>query len=224
VRVPIGVIGIIYESRPNVTADAGGLCVKSGNACILRGGSEAAQSNQAIHKAMTKGLKKAGLPEAAITLIRTTDRKAVGYLLGGLNDSVDLIIPRGGKNLIARVQEDARVPVLAHLEGLCHSYIHASADMDKAKDILLNAKLRRTGVCGATETLLIDKAVAKPHLPKLSQALTDMGCELRSDEIAHKILPMTIAAKPEDFATEHLASILNIKVVNGIDEALNQDR
>ena len=168
VRVPIGVIGMIYESRPNVTADAGALCVKSGNACILRGGSEGINSSRAIHKAHIAGLEKAGLPANAIQLIATTDRAAVGDLLGGLDGSVDLIIPRGGKSLIARVQSDARVPVLAHLEGLCHTYVHAGADLDKAEAIILNAKLRRTGVCGSTETMLIDTDIAQAALPRLS--------------------------------------------------------
>jgi len=220
VRVPIGVIGIIYESRPNVTADAGGLCIKSGNACILRGGSEAANSNLAIHKAMIRGLQKAGLPKASVTYIQTTDRKAVGHLLGGLNNCVDLIIPRGGKNLIARVQEDARVPVLAHLEGLCHTYIHADANIEKATEILLNAKLRRTGVCRATETLPIDKSIAESALSNITNPLKDNGCEFRGDEYTQKLIAYAKLATREDFATEHLASILNVKVVNGVDEAL----
>lgn len=221
VRVPIGVIGMIYESRPNVTADAGALCVKSGNACILRGGSESAQSSQAIHMALTRGLKVVGLPETSIQIIATTDRAAVGHLLGGMDGSVDLIIPRGGKNLIARVQKDARVPVLAHLEGLCHTYVHQSADIEKAKAIILNAKLRRTGVCGSTETLLIDKAVATKFLPEITQALIDRGCELRADAQACAVLPTAKLASQEDFRTEHLSAILNIKVVNDLDDALD---
>lgn len=221
VRVPIGVIGMIYESRPNVTADAGALCVKSGNACILRGGSESAQSSHAIHMALTRGLNVVGLPETSIQMIATTDRAAVGHLLGGLDGSVDLIIPRGGKNLIARVQKDARVPVLAHLEGLCHTYVHQSADIEKAKAIILNAKLRRTGVCGSTETLLIDKAVATKFLPEITQALIDRGCELRADAHACAVLPTAKLASQEDFRTEHLAAILNIKVVNDLEDALD---
>jgi len=172
VRVPIGVIGMIYESRPNVTADAGALCLKSGNACILRGGSESARSNRAIHAALMAGLEESGLPKTAIQLIQTTDRAAVGLLLQGLSGCVDLIIPRGGKSLIARVQSDARVPVLAHLEGLCHSYVDGGADVAKALDIVENAKLRRTGVCGSTETLLIDAAIANAFLPQIHARLS----------------------------------------------------
>jgi len=220
VRVPIGVIGMIYESRPNVTADAGALCVKSGNACILRGGSEGIHSSRAIHQALTLGLEKAGLPTNAIQLIGTTDRAAVGELLGGLNGSVDLIIPRGGKSLIARVQSDARVPVLAHLEGLCHTYIHSEADLDKAETIILNAKLRRTGVCGSTETMLIDTAIAQTALPRLATALADKGCELRGDKASQLLQPVIKPAADNDYFTEHLAPILNIRIVENIDAAL----
>ena len=220
VRVPIGVIGMIYESRPNVTADAGALCVKSGNACILRGGSEGANSSRAIHQALLKGLESTGLPAHAIQLIATTDRAAVGHLLGGLDGNVDLIIPRGGKSLIARVQSDARVPVLAHLEGLCHTYIHSGADLDKAEAIILNAKLRRTGVCGSTETMLIDSEIAPLALPRLASALTGKGCELRGDK-ASQLLHSTIKpAADNDYFTEHLAPILNIRIVKDINEAL----
>jgi len=220
VRVPIGVIGMIYESRPNVTADAGGLCLKSGNACILRGGSESVNSNRAIHSALLRGLEKAGLPTASIQLIATTDRAAVGHLLGGLDGCVDLIIPRGGKSLIARVQTDARVPVLAHLEGLCHSYIHADADIDKAEKIVLNAKLRRTGVCGSTETLLMDEAIAQSALPRVADTLTDKGCELRGDKASQLLSPHIKPASDNDYFTEHLAAILNIRIVENIDKAL----
>ena len=220
VRVPIGVIGMIYESRPNVTADAGALCVKSGNACILRGGSEGANSSRAIHKALIAGLEKAGLPADSIQLISTIDRAAVGHLLGGLNGAVDLIIPRGGKSLISRVQSDARVPVLAHLEGLCHTYVHAGADLDKAETIILNAKLRRTGVCGSTETMLIDADIAEAALPRLAAALTDKGCELRGDKPSQAYHSAIKPAADNDFFTEHLAPILNIKIVDGIDQAL----
>ncbi len=221
IRVPIGIIGMIYESRPNVTADAGGLCVKSGNACILRGGSESAKSNKAIHAALIRGLAAAGLPDEAIQMIQTTDRAAVGYLLGGLGGTVDLIIPRGGKNLIARVQNDARVPVLAHLEGLCHTYVHSGANLKKAQAILLNAKLRRTGVCGSTETLLIDTGIAKMALPGMIQALIDEGCEIRACEQTMNLeLPGVIAARDDDFRTEHLAAILNVRIVDDINDAL----
>ena len=220
VRVPIGVIGMIYESRPNVTADAGALCVKSGNACILRGGSEGINSSRAIHQALIYGLEKAGLSSNAIQLIATTDRTAVGHLLGGLNSSVDLIIPRGGKSLIARVQSDARVPVLAHLEGLCHTYIHAGADLDKAEAIILNAKLRRTGVCGSTETMLIHAQIAQTALPRLAKALAEKGCELRGDKASQLLHSAIKPAADNDYFTEHLAPILNIRIVENIDAAL----
>ena len=220
VRVPIGVIGMIYESRPNVTADAGALCVKSGNACILRGGSEGENSSQAIHQALMQGLEKAGLPTESIQLIATTDRAAVGHLLGGLKGSVDLIIPRGGKSLISRVQSDARVPVLAHLEGLCHTYIHADADLDKAEAIIINAKLRRTGVCGSTETMLVDAKIAQSVLPRLANVLTEKGCELRGDKASQLLQSDIKPAADNDYFTEHLAPILNIRIVENIDAAL----
>lgn len=219
VRVPIGVIGMIYESRPNVTADAGGLCVKSGNACVLRGGSESLRSNQAIHAALQAGLKEAGLPDASISLVKTTDRAAVGDMLRGLDGTIDIIIPRGGKGLVARVQEDARVPVLAHLEGLNHSYIHADADLNKAVQVIENAKLRRTGVCGSTETILIDDAIAAKFLPALEGQIGSR-CELRGDGRARLVLPQISAATETDFATEHLAPILNIAIVDGMESAL----
>ena len=220
VRVPIGVIGMIYESRPNVTADAGALCLKSGNACILRGGSESARSNRAIHTALMAGLEEAGLPQTAIQLIQTTDRAAVGLLLQGLGECVDLIIPRGGKSLIARVQKDARVPVLAHLEGLCHSYVDGRADIAKALEVVENAKLRRTGVCGSTETLLVDVAIAADFLPQIHVRLTARDCELRGDARACAITPDITPATDEDFRTEHLAAILNVAIVGGVEGAL----
>lgn len=219
VRVPIGVIGMIYESRPNVTADAGGLCVKSGNACILRGGSESANSNAAIHAALQAGLKTAGLPEAAIGLVNTTDRAAVGEMLRGLENTLDIIIPRGGKGLVARVQADARVPVLAHLEGLNHSYVHADADLNMALEVIENAKLRRTGVCGSTETVLVDTQIADRFLPALESRIGER-CELRGDARAQSYLPKIKRATSEDFATEYLAAILNIAVVDNLDAAL----
>jgi len=211
---------MIYESRPNVTADAGALCVKSGNGCILRGGSEAVNSNQALYAAMRRGLEAAGLPAACVQYIDTTDRAAVGALLGGMDGSVDLIIPRGGKNLIARVQRDARVPVLAHLEGLNHSYIHAAADLDKAEALVVNAKLRRTGVCGSTETLLIDKNIADKAVPKLLGALSQKGCEIRGDAEVCARFSGAVVASDEDFRTEHLAAIINVRLVEDINAAL----
>jgi len=220
VRIPIGVIGMIFESRPNVTADAGALCVKSGNACILRGGSESKNSNQSIHTALVAGLEKAGLPGDAIQLVATTDRTAVGELLGGLNGSVDLIIPRGGKSLIARVQSDARIPILAHLEGLCHTYIHQEANETMALDVILNAKMRRTGVCGSTETVLIDSTIAPTILPKLAEKLQQSGCEIRGCKASQLLSQHIIPAADNDYYTEHLAAIINMRIVKGIDEAL----
>ena len=219
VRTPLGVIGVIYESRPNVTADAGALCLKAGNAVILRGGSDSANSSRAIHACLVKGLVSAGLPADAIQLVPTTDRAAVGALLSGLEGSIDVIVPRGGKSLVARVQQEARVPVFAHLEGLCHVYVDGSADLNMAKKIVVNAKMRRVGVCGSTETMLIDASVAPALLPRLAKALEATGCELRGDERARAIHPM-IAATAEDWTTEYLAPILSIAVVDGIDGAM----
>ncbi len=222
VKIPIGVIGMIYESRPNVTADAGALCLKSGNACILRGGSESILSNKAIHAALIAGLKETDLPETAIQLIPTTDRAAVGLLLGGLENTVDMIIPRGGKGLIARVQSDARVPVLAHLEGLCHSYVHTDADQTMAREIVLNAKMRRTGVCGSTETLLVDKSIAAEFLPKTTKSLNELGCEMRGDTPSQNICGEVVKpASDQDYYTEHLAPIINIKVVENLKAAID---
>ena len=220
VRTPLGVIGMIYESRPNVTADAASLCIKSANACILRGGSEALHSNIAIHSAIIKGLKSAGLPETCVQYVGTTDRDAVGHMLAGLDGNIDLIIPRGGKGLVGRVQKDARVPVLAHLEGRNHTYIHADANPDMARDIIVNAKMRRTGICGSTETLLLDKA-ALDMLPMLADALISTGCELRGDNAACTKVSDIHAASEADFMTEHLDAILNIKIVDGLEAALN---
>ncbi len=220
VRVPLGVIGMIYESRPNVTADAGGLCVKSGNACILRGGSESVRSNRAIHDALQSGLRDANLPETAINLVQTTDRAAVGYMLDGLNAAIDLIIPRGGKGLVSRVQKEARIPVLAHEDGLNHSYVHKSAKLSLAVDVVENAKLRRTSVCGSTETVLVDAEVASEFLPALEHAI-GAQCEMRADARALAYLKKANAASAADFDTEHLAPILNIAVVDNIDAALS---
>ena len=219
VRIPIGVIGIVYESRPNVTADAGALCLRSGNCVILRGGSDAIGSSTEITKALRAGLAEAGLPEDAIQLVGTTDRAAVGAMLTGLNGSIDMIIPRGGKSLVARVQAEARVPVLSHLEGICHTYVHVGADPEKAVALTLNAKMRRTGVCGSTETLLIDEAIAAALLPKIAAALMDKGCELRGDDAAQAIVPMAEATE-EDWHTEYLAPVLSVAVVPGIEAAV----
>ena len=220
VRVPLGVIGIIYESRPNVTADAGALAVKAGNAAILRAGSESLNSSLAIHAAMASGLKSAGLPEAAISLVPTPDRAAVGLMLAGLGGTIDVIVPRGGKSLVERVQTEARVPVFAHLEGLCHTYVDRRADLGMAVDIVLNAKMRRTGVCGATETLLVDSGAPAEFMPTLVKALLDAGCQVRGDEAARKADARVIAASDEDWATEHLDAIISAKAVDGIDGAL----
>ena len=217
VRIPIGLIGIIYESRPNVTADAAALCVMSGNAALLRGGSEAVHSNRAIHAAFAKGLERAGVPAEAVQLIPTQDRAAVGAMLKAAGE-VDMIVPRGGKSLVARVQDEARVPVLAHLDGICHTYIHASADPEMAKDIAYNAKLRRTGICGAMETLLIDANFADPA-PVLD-ALAGGGCELRGNDAAQKIDNRVKPATAEDWDTEYLEPVLSVAVVNDMDKAL----
>ncbi|MDZ4761321.1 MAG: glutamate-5-semialdehyde dehydrogenase [Alphaproteobacteria bacterium] len=222
VRGPIGVIGIIYESRPNVTADAGALCVRSANAVILRGGSESLHSSRAIAEALRAGLVDAGLPEDAIQLVQTPDRAAVGMMMAGLGGHLDVLVPRGGKSLVARVQEEARVPVIGHLEGLCHTYVHAAADPGKAREIVLNAKLRRVGVCGSTETLLIDAVIARTLLPSLTRALLDAGCELRADGRARSLSPGVAmkAATEEDWTTEYLAPILSIAVVDGVEDAM----
>ncbi len=220
VAVPLGVIGIIYESRPNVTADAGALCLRSGNAAILRGGSESALSSGRLAAAMRSALKAEGLPEDAVQLVATTDRAAVGLMLGGLAGTLDVIVPRGGRSLVERVQAEARVPVIGHLEGLCHTYIHSAADPDKAISITLNAKMRRTGICGATETLLIDDRVAGILLPAIAEALSAAGCELRGDQRAQAILPGIRAATDEDWATEYLDAILSVAVVDDLDDAI----
>ncbi|ESQ77248.1 glutamate-5-semialdehyde dehydrogenase [Asticcacaulis sp. AC402] len=219
VSTPIGVIAIIYESRPNVTADAAALCIRSSNAAILRTGSEALNSALAIYAAFEDGLRAAGLPDCCVQLVPTSDRDAVGLILGGLGGAINLIIPRGGKSLVARVQAEARAPVLAHLEGLNHTYVHSAADPDKAVAVTVNAKMRRVSVCGATETLLIDQAVAADLLPKIADALVARGCELRGDDAAQAIYPMT-AATQDDWKTEYLLPILAVKVVDGLDDAI----
>jgi glutamate-5-semialdehyde dehydrogenase len=220
VRVPIGVIGVIYESRPNVTADAGALTLKAGNAVILRGGSDSHRSARAIHAALAKGLRDANLPEDAISLVPTRDRAAVGMMLQGLNGNIDVIVPRGGKSLVARVQEEARVPVFAHLEGVCHVYVDKAANLDMAKSIVLNAKLRRTGVCGSAETLLVDKATASTHLKPLVGMLLDAGCEVRGDPEVQKVDTRVKPANEADWSTEYLDSIITAGVVDGVDAAI----
>ena len=216
VRTPLGVIGIIYESRPNVTADAGALCIRSGNAAILRGGSESVHSSGAIGAALRAALKESGLPEDAIQLVPTTDRAAVGHMLSGLGGTMDVIVPRGGKGLCQRVQDEARVPVIGHLEGICHTYVDAAADLQMAIDITVNAKMRRTGICGAMETLLIDRARAEELLPPIAAALKDAGCTLRGDEEARAIVPEMEAATAADWSTEYLDTILSVGIVDGV--------
>ena len=220
VRVPLGVIGIIYESRPNVTADAGALCLKAGNASILRGGSEAMYSNRIIHACLQEGLAGAGLPETAIQLIPTTDRAAVGILLAHMTEFVDVVVPRGGKSLIARVQQEARVPVIGHLEGLCHVYVDKSADIDMAVEIAVNAKMRRTGICGAAETLLVDKACIQTHLKPLLEALIAAGCEVRGNDDVIAADPRAKKATEQDWTTEYLDEIISVRTVDGVKGAV----
>ena len=215
----LGVIGIIYESRPNVTVDAAGLCIKSGNAAILRGGSDSAHSSAILGKAMRSGLAKAGLPEDGVQLIATTDRGAVGAMLTAVG-KIDVIVPRGGRSLVERVQNEARVPVFAHLEGICHSYVAKGAELTKAKEIVVNAKMRRTGICGATETLLIDEAIAAEMLPQIAAALVERGCALRGCAAARALVPSMEEASEEDWSTEYLDAILSVKIVSSIDEAI----
>ncbi len=221
VRVPLGVIGIIYESRPNVTADAGGLSLKSGNAVILRGGSESQQSAQAIHACLAYGLSQAGLPETSIQIVPTSDRSAVGEMLKGLDGAIDVIVPRGGKSLIERVQQDARVPVFGHLEGLCHVYVDGAADLEMAKSIALNAKMRRTGICGAAETLLVDRACASTHLKPLIETLIDAGCEVRGEETIQAADARVVAATEADWSHEYLDAIISVKLVEGVEGAIS---
>jgi glutamate-5-semialdehyde dehydrogenase len=220
VRVPLGVVAVIFESRPNVAADAGVLCLKSGNAVILRGGSDSFRSCRAIHACLEQGLREAGLPEAAITLVPTRDRAAVGLLLSGLNGSIDLIVPRGGKSLVARVEAEARVPVFAHLEGVNHVYVDRAANLEMAKSIVLNAKMRRPGVCGAAETLLVDRAGAATSLKPLVEMLIDAGCEVRGDDAVQGVDPRVKPASDEDWDTEYEDAIIAAKVVDGVNEAI----
>ena len=221
VRVPLGVIGVIYESRPNVTADAAALCLKSGNAVILRGSSEIQNSAKAVAACFDAALEGVGLPKTCVQLVPTPDREAVGMMLAGLEGSIDVIVPRGGKSLVERVQNDARVPVFSHLDGICHTYIHASADIEMAKDITLNAKLRRTGICGATETLLIDRQCADTHLKPLIEALLDEGCEVRGDEDVTNVDKRVVPATAQDWDTEYLDSIISVKLIEGVEDAIS---
>ena len=220
VCVPLGVIGIIYESRPNVTADAGALCLKSSNAVILRGGSESSASSAAIHAALSLGLEAAGLPRTCIQLVPTADRAAVGHMLAEMRDSIDVIVPRGGKNLIARVRQEARVPVIGHLEGVCHVYVDRGADLTMAKRIVLNAKMRRTGVCGSAETLLVDRGCAAMHLAPLIKALLDAGCEVRGDDASAFVDARVKPATEQDWHAEYLDAIIAVRVVEDVDAAI----
>ena len=220
VRTPLGVIGVIFESRPNVTADAGALCLMAGNAVILRGGSDSFHSSTAIHGCLMKGLEAVGLPDTSIQIVPTTDRAAVGEMLKGLDGNLDVLVPRGGKGLVHRVQTESRVPVFAHLEGICHVYVDASADVDMAKEVVHNAKLRRSGICGAAETLLIDSAAVDTHLVPVLSYLSESGCEIRGDQIVLKAFPNAIAATEEDWSTEFLDAIISVKVVEGVSAAI----
>ncbi|MEO8668210.1 MAG: glutamate-5-semialdehyde dehydrogenase [Bauldia sp.] len=221
VRTPLGVIGIVYESRPNVTADAGALCLKAGNAAILRGGSDSFRSSNAIHRCLVEGLRTAGLPEAAIQIVPTRDRAAVGMMLAGLGGTIDVIVPRGGRSLVERVQDEARVPVFAHLEGVCHVYVDRAADLAMATTLVVNAKMRRTGVCGAAETLLVDRAIAGTHLKPLVEALQSAGCAIRGDEATRAAVSNVMPASEADWSTEYLDAIIAVKVVDGLAAAID---
>jgi glutamate-5-semialdehyde dehydrogenase len=223
-RVPLGVIGIIYESRPNVTADAGALCLKSGNAVILRGGTESARSSSVIHECLVEGLSAADLPGAAIQRVPTTDRAAVGFMLADMTAYIDVIVPRGGRSLIERVQKEARVPVIGHLEGVCHVFVERASNLAMAREIVVNAKMRRTGVCGAAETLLVDRGCAATHLAPLIEALLAAGCEVRGDEAALRANPRVQPASEQDWFTEYLDAIIAVRVVDGVDAAIDHIR
>jgi len=220
VSVPLGVIGIVYESRPNVTSDAAGLCLKSGNAAILRGGSDSFHSSRAIHRCLRDGLEAAGIDYDPVQLVPTTDRAAVGFLLSSMSQYLDVVVPRGGKSLIQRVQAEARVPVIGHLEGLCHVYVHESANPDMALELILNAKMRRTGICGAAETALVDASIAEQIVPRLAERLAAADCEIRGDESVCRLVPAATAAGPDDWRTEYLDAILSVRVVPDLDAAL----
>ena len=221
VSIPIGVIGIIYESRPNVTADAASLCLKSGNASILRSGSDSYFSSYAIYESIKEGLNKTSLDSNSIQLVPTKDRDAVGLMLEGLNSNIDIIVPRGGKSLVSRVQTEAKIPVFGHLEGICHVYVNEKADITKAIDVTVNAKMRRTSICGAAETLLIDKSIYKEYLPRILSKLSSVGCEIRGNAQIKDIFPQTEHVSESDWATEYLDAIISVKVVKGIDEAIS---
>ena len=220
VSVPLGVIGIIYESRPNVTADAAALCLKSGNAVILRGGSESFHSSRAIHQCIVAGLEASGIDRYAVQMVPTTERAAVGYLLSSMARYLDVVVPRGGRNLIQRVQEEARVPVIGHLEGICHVYLHESADVEMAGDIAVNAKMRRTGICGAAETMLVDATAAARLLPAVCGRLIEAGCQIRGDDGVQQYGPDAIAATEDDWSTEYLDAVLSVRIVEGVDAAM----
>ena len=221
VSVPLGVIGIIYESRPNVTADAAALCIKSGNSVILRGGSESFESNKAIYLCLREGLADAGLDPSSIQLVPIKDRSAVGYMLSSMSNWIDVIVPRGGKSLVRRVQDEARIPVIGHLEGICHVYVHQSANLRMAREIILNAKMRRTGICGAAETVLIDKNIAKEIVPDLVDDLSSAGCEIRGDREIKDISSQALEASDEDWSTEYLDAVISMKIVKDYDEAIS---
>ena len=221
VSIPIGVIGIVYESRPNVTADAASLCLKSGNASILRSGSDSYFSSYAIYESIKEGLNKTSLDSNSIQLVPTKDRDAVGLMLEGLNSNIDIIVPRGGKSLVSRVQTEAKIPVFGHLEGICHVYVNEKADITKAIDVTVNAKMRRTSICGAAETLLIDKSIYKEYLPRILSELSSMGCEIRGNAQIKDIFLQTENVSESDWATEYLDAIISVKVVKGIDEAIS---
>ncbi|MBT8107067.1 MAG: glutamate-5-semialdehyde dehydrogenase [Gammaproteobacteria bacterium] len=222
--VPLGVIGIIYESRPNVTADAAALCVKSGNAVILRGGSESFNSSRAIYECLREGLADAGIDGECVQMIPTTDRAAVGFMLSSMSEWLDVVVPRGGKNLIRRVQDEARIPVIGHLEGICHVYLHAAADPDMARDVVLNAKMRRTGICGAAETVLVDRAAAEILVPLVAGALAEAGCEVRGDDEVCELFAGAVAVAEKDWSTEYLDAIISMRVVGDVNEAVEHIR
>ncbi|MEX2124423.1 MAG: glutamate-5-semialdehyde dehydrogenase [Woeseia sp.] len=224
VSVPLGVIGMIYESRPNVTADAAGLCLKSGNPVILRGGSESFESSRTIYECVVASLSKVGIPAAAVQMVPTTDRAAVGYMLSSMRSYIDVLVPRGGKSLIRRVQEDASVPVIGHLEGICHVYLHESANADMATDIVLNSKMRRTGICGAAETLLVDRNAVTRLMPRVVRELVEAGCEVRGDVDIQQISSAVLPANEQDWTTEYLDAVISVRTVDGVDDAIDHIR